>query len=96
MKIYKFSDTVATNFCNFSEKFPDRTIFTFSVETEAAEKNLKVGFIFLHDENATYEANFMNAAKISCEKSGVEYIFKTNIPESEKCFETAEELVNQG
>ena len=26
-------------------------------------KGLKLGFIFLHDENSTYDLNFMNAAK---------------------------------
>ena len=28
---------------------------------------LKVGFIFLHDENSTYDLNFINAAKAACE-----------------------------
>ncbi|MBR1398501.1 MAG: BMP family ABC transporter substrate-binding protein, partial [Selenomonadaceae bacterium] len=72
------------------------SIFTFFSEVEAAVTNVKVGFIFLHDEKSTYDANFMNAAKIACENAGVEYIFKTNIPETEVCYETAVELVNQG
>lgn len=72
------------------------SIFSFFGEVEAASKDVKVGFIFLHDENATYDANFMNAAKESCENAGVEYILKTNIPETEVCYETAVELVNQG
>ena len=33
---------------------------------------LKVGFIFLHDENSTYDLNFINAAKEACETLGVE------------------------
>lgn len=65
-------------------------------EVEAASSDVKVGFIFLHDENSTYDLNFMNAAKIACENAGVEYTFKTNIPETEVCYETAVELVNQG
>ena len=38
---------------------------TAAAETEApaALSNVKVGFIFLHDENSTYDLNFMNAAK---------------------------------
>ena len=72
------------------------TIFAFFGEVEAAEKNLKVGFIFLHDENATYDLNFINAAQKSCENSGVEYIFKKNVPEGEECYETAIELAKQG
>ena len=69
------------------------SIFSLFSEVEAASSNVKVGFIFLHDENSTYDANFINAAKIACENSGVEYIFKTNIPETEVCYETALELV---
>ena len=54
---------------------------------------LKVGFIFLHDENSTYDLNFMNAAKEACETLGVESVFKTNIPEDQSCYEAAAELV---
>ena len=39
--------------------------------------DLKVGFIFLHDENSTYDKNFMDAAKAACEEMGVEYAQKT-------------------
>lgn len=41
---------------------------------------LKVGFIFLHDENSTYDLNFINAAKAACEALGVTSVMKTNIP----------------
>ena len=27
---------------------------------------IKAGFIFLHDENSTYDLNFINAAKEAC------------------------------
>ena len=57
---------------------------------------LKVGFIFLHDENSTYDLNFMNAAKEACETLGVESVFKTNIPEDQSCYEAAAELVDAG
>ncbi len=65
---------------------------------EAAEAvTVKAGFIFLHDENSTYDLNFINAAKEACEALGVEeYIFKTNIPESEECYDAAAELVDEG
>ncbi len=46
---------------------------------------VKAGFIFLHDENSTYDLNFMNAAKEACEKLGIEYMTKTNIPEGQEC-----------
>ena len=57
---------------------------------------LKVGFIFLHDENSTYDINFMNAAKEACETLGVESVFKTNIPEDQSCYEAAAELADAG
>ena len=57
---------------------------------------VKVGFIFLHDENATYDLNFINAAKEACEKLGIEFISKTNIAESEACYEAAADLADAG
>ena len=42
-----------------------------AAETAEAASDLKVGFIFLHDENSTYDKNFMDAAKAACEKLGV-------------------------
>ena len=55
--------------------------------------DLKVGFIFLHDENSTYDKNFMDAAKKACEEMGVEYAQKTQIPESKDCYDAAIELI---
>ena len=65
-------------------------------ENGCDESSLKVGFIFLHDENSTYDLNFMNAAKAACEKLNVEYLFKTNIEENSACYEAAAELVDEG
>ncbi len=58
-----------------------------------AKENVKIGFIFLHDENSTYDLNFLNAAKEACEEMGVEYVLKTNIPEGQECYDAAAELV---
>ncbi|MCH5192221.1 MAG: BMP family ABC transporter substrate-binding protein [Oscillospiraceae bacterium] len=60
------------------------------------ETKLKVGFIYLHDENSTYDRNFMDAAKAACEKLGVEYLEKTPIPETSACKEAADDLVDRG
>ncbi len=60
------------------------------------EKKLKVGFIYLHDENSTYDLNFINAAEAACEKMGVEYIPVVNIPENNECKEAALDLVDRG
>ena len=61
-----------------------------------AETPVKAGFIFLHDENSTYDLNFINAAREACEKLGVEYLFKTGIPEGQECADAAEELIDEG
>ena len=58
--------------------------------------DLKVGFIYLHDENSTYDNNFIKAAKAACEALGVEYVAKVNIPESADCKEAALDLVDSG
>lgn len=69
---------------------------TEAAADNAAMSNVKAGFIFLHDENSTYDLNFLNAAKEACEKLGVEYVFKTNIPEGQECYEAACELADAG
>lgn len=57
---------------------------------------VKAGFICLHDENSTYDLNFINAAKAACEQLGVECVIKTNIPEGQECYDAAAELVDDG
>ena len=64
--------------------------------SDAGEVSIKVGFIYLHDENSTYDLNFLNAAKEACEAAGIEYVNKTNIPEGNECYEAAAELVDAG
>ncbi len=66
------------------------------VEEAAETVVVKAGFIFLHDENSTYDLNFINAAKEACEALGVEYMTKVGIPESEACYDAAAELVDEG
>ena len=53
-----------------------------------AKEDIKIGFIFLHDENSTYDLNFINAAKEACDKLGIAYVMKTNIPEGQECYDT--------
>lgn len=67
--------------------------------TAVAKADLKVGFIFLHDSNSTYDKNFMDAAEIACQNLGLtaeQMLVKTGIPEGEECYTTAKELVNAG
>ena len=60
---------------------------------DGAKSDLKVGFIFLHDENSTYDKNFIDAAVEACKNMGVEMAQKTQIPESNACYEAAVELI---
>ena len=74
----------------------------FADETEAfAEipEDFKAGFIFLHDENSTYDLNFINAAKEAAEILGMsedQIILKTNVPEGQECYEEAMDMADQG
>ena len=63
------------------------------------KSELKVGFIFLHDENSTYDLNFINAARQACEDMGfdeAQFIFRTNVPEGQECYEAAADLADAG
>ncbi len=64
-----------------------------------AKEDLKVGFIFLHDENSTYDLNFINAANAAIEELGLtedQYVFRTNVPEGQECYDAAAELADDG
>ena len=71
---------------------------TEQAQTPAAS-DVKLGFIFLHDENSTYDLNFMNGAKEAIASLGLtedQYIFRTNIPEGQECYDAACELADAG
>ena len=73
--------------------------FSSCDNNQASSEDMKVGFIFLHDENSTYDLNFINAAKAACQDLGIadeNVIMKTNIPEGQECYDAAVELVNAG
>lgn len=75
-------------------------IFAFSVTLTGCgggeDSGYKVGFICLHDENSTYDKNFIDAANAACEELGVTPVLKTNIPEGQECYDAAAELVDAG
>ena len=62
----------------------------------AKKSGLKAGFIFLHDENSTYDLNFINAAKEACQAVGAEIVLKTNVPEGQECYDAAVDLADAG
>ena len=68
-------------------------------DNDSDKAKVKVGFITLHDENSTYDLNFINAAKAAIKNLGLtdaDYILKTNIPEGQECYDTACDLAEQG
>ena len=60
------------------------------------QTSIKVGFIALHDENSTYDKNFIDAIEAACEKKGAELVMKTGIPEDNNCYDAAADLADQG
>ena len=67
---------------------------------DATAAKVKVGFITLHDENSTYDKNFIDAAKEACANLGLveneDFFIKTNVGETEQCAEVAADLVDAG
>ena len=67
---------------------------------EKADDEFKIGFIMLHDENSTYDLNFINAAKEVQKKLNLtdeQVIIVTGIPEEgDDCYNKACELAEDG
>ena len=64
-----------------------------------AKENIKLGVILLHDENSTYDLNFMNGAREAIAALGMDESqlqFYRNQPESSACAETALDAVDEG
>lgn len=61
--------------------------------------DFKLGVILLHDENSTYDLNFINGVLAVKEALGLtdeQVIMKRNIPESNDCYEAAKDLAVKG
>lgn len=68
-------------------------------EKEITMENIKIGLICLHDENSTYDANFINALKDAQKNLGLkdeQVKIVTNIPEDQECLNKACELADDG
>ncbi|MBQ7821013.1 MAG: BMP family ABC transporter substrate-binding protein [Clostridia bacterium] len=77
----------------------DESVSDTVADEVSVDPDYKVGFIFLHDENSTYDKNFMDAAKAVQAELGLsdeQVLFKVGIPESNECYEAAAELVDEG
>ena len=84
------TDAPETTAAAGTETQPDGTE-TQGEEVDASD--LKVGFIFLHTEQSTYDKNFIDAAVAACDEMGVTMVQKTQIPESNACYDAAVELI---
>jgi basic membrane protein A len=61
--------------------------------------DVKLGVILLHDEDSTYDLNFINGVNEAKELLGLsdeQVIVKRNIPESNECYEAALDLADEG
>ena len=70
-----------------------------AANTDVDYSKVKVGLICLHDENSTYDNNFIQALKDTQAKLGLkddQVLIKTNIPEDDKCLTAAQELADAG
>ena len=64
-----------------------------------SKDTIKVGLICLHDENSTYDLNFINGMEEAKKNLGLkddQIIIKKNIPESNDCKEAAADLADRG
>ena len=81
-------------------KNPDGTSSVADVSNPTVSKDdFKIGIICLHDENSTYDKNFLDAAKAMQQELGLkdeQVLIKTNIPESDACETAAMELAEEG
>ncbi len=71
----------------------------FAVSASADVADVKFGVILLHDENSTYDLNFINAVYEAAANLGLsedQVIMKRNIPESNECYEAALDLADDG
>ena len=71
----------------------------FTCAAFAEVSDVKLGVSLLHDEDSTYDLNFINGVYEAAEALGLEedqVIIKRNIPESNECYEAALDLVDEG
>ena len=70
-----------------------------SVAEGVTLENIKLGVILLHDEDSTYDNNFIIGVKDAAAHLGLkddQVIIKRNIGESNDCYETALDLADEG
>ena len=75
-------------------------VFVFTAATAiAAADGVKIGVILVHDENTGYDYAHIQGIKTAAAAVGIaedQIIWKYNISETENCYDTAMDLVEQG
>ena len=64
-----------------------------------AKESVKIGLICLHDENSTYDKNFIDAMNSLAAHEGLavsQVLIETGVPEGNECYTTACDLADQG
>ena len=92
---------VACNKASGDAAYDIKTGDTYELKVNSALdfSNVKVGLICLHDENSTYDKNFINSmeeARVALGLSKEQVLVRTGIGESNACYDTACEMVNAG
>ncbi len=57
---------------------------------------MKIGLLTLHDENSTYDKNFIDAFKAACKAQGVKAVVQSGINEDATCTDAADNMVDDG
>ena len=71
----------------------------FAMADGIAKEDIKLGVILLHDEDSTYDLNFINGVKDAAAALGLsdeQVIIKRQIDETNVCYETALDLADEG
>ena len=77
--------------CGAKEKADDKS--------SADMSDFKIGIITLHDENSTYDKNFLDAVQRAKANLGLkddQVIVRTNVDESADCYEAAVDMADRG
>ena len=66
---------------------------------DGAGNSIKVGFIALHDDNSTYDKNFLDAIRQACKNKNIpdeNLVIRTGILEEQDCYDAAADLADLG
>ncbi len=96
--------SVALTGCNEEKKellgMSDSPLAAPTLEVDyTVPEDFKIGFICLHDENSTYDKNFLNAVDAIQQAAGLtdeQVIVKVNVGEDDSCYNAAKDLATQG